>query len=132
MDIILEYASTIADISGAILDHRHGINDTQCEHIATIHRRALAFLNEYSSKQTLPVQQLRSYLNHDALSPVTVMIGYSEWLLGDAVGALSAPYRHAIEEMRDFAYALRDEIHYLHEHIWQFMQMMDIPRTAVS
>ncbi len=128
MDVSLEYASQILDITSIILDHSSGLNKDQKTHIKTIHRRAFQFVDTYMQMQSVPVQELRSYLNHDALSPITVIIGYSEVLLMDASGVLSGPYREAVQEINNFGYALLDELKYMHEQVWGFMQEMGIPK----
>ena len=128
MDVSLEYASQILDITSLVLDHSSGLNHDQIKHVKTIHRRAFQFVDDYMQKQSLPVQELRSYLNHDALSPVTVIIGYSEVLLMEASGTLADPYREAIREICNFGYALLEELKSMHTQVWEFMQQMGIPK----
>ena len=128
MDVSLEYASQILDITSLVLQHSSGLNRDQKQHVKTIHRRAFQFVDDYLQKQSVPVQELRSYLNHDALSPVTVIIGYSEVLLMDGSGELAGPYREAITEVNNFGYALLDELKFMHEQVWGFMQQVGIPK----
>lgn len=128
MDVSLEYASQILDITSLVLQHSSGLNCDQKNHVATIHRRAFQFVDDYLNKQSVPVQELRRYLNHDALSPITVIIGYSEVLLMEASGALADPYREAITEINNFGYALLEELKYMHEQVWDFMQQIGIPK----
>lgn len=128
MDVSLEYASQILDITSIILDHSSGLNKDQVKHVYTIHRRTFQFVSDYMAKQSVPIQELRHYLNHDALSPVTVIIGYSEVLLMEASGSLSDPYRDAVKEICQFGYALLEELRDMHEQLWEFMQEMGIPK----
>lgn len=128
MDVSLEYASQILDITSIVLDHSSGLNHDQIKHVETIHRRAFQFVSDYMQKQSVPIQELRRYLNHDALSPVTVIIGYTEVLLMEASGRLSGPYREAIQEINNFGYALHEELKYMYEQVWEFMQQMEIPK----
>jgi signal transduction histidine kinase len=128
MDAILQYASNIIDISGAILEHAHGINRQQAQFVETIHHRTIRFANEYIEKREWPVQALRRYLNHDAMSPLTIVIGYSEWLIDGSFGELKDAYKEALEEIREYGYALQDEINDLHTQVWSFMQQMGIPK----
>lgn len=128
MDISLEYASQILDITSLVLQHSSGLNSEQKQHVSTIHRRAFQFVDDYLNKQSVPVQELRQYLNHDALSPITVIIGYSEVLLMNGGGNLADPYREAIEEINNFGYALLEEIKAMHNQVWEFMQQMGIPK----
>lgn len=128
MDVALDYASQILDITSLVLQHSRGLSIEQKKHVKTIHRRAFQFVGDYMDKQSVPIQELRSYLNHDALSPVTVIIGYSEVLLMDGMGELADPYREAITEVKNFGYALHEELKDMHEQVWNFMQMMEIPK----
>jgi len=127
MDVAIDYASQILDITSLVLQHSGGLNREQKKHVNTIHRRAFQFVSDYMDKQSVPVQELRSYLNHDALSPITVIIGYSEVLLMDVSG-LAEPYREAIQEINNFGYALLEELKDMHEQVWEFMQQVGIPK----
>lgn len=128
MDATLEYASQILDITSLVLEHSSGLNRDQKQHVKTIHRRAFQFVDDYLQIQNVPVQELRSYLNHDALSPVTVIIGYSEVLLMAGSGELADPYREAITEISNFGYALLNELKAMHDQVWEFMQQVGIPK----
>lgn len=128
MDVSLEYASQILDITSIVLQHSSGLNNDQIQHVETIQRRAFQFTGDYMQKQSVPIQELRRYLNHDALSPITVIIGYTEVLLMEANGALTGPYREAVKEINNFGYALHEEIKDMHEQVWNFMQQMEIPK----
>lgn len=128
MDATLEYASQILDITSLVLEHSSGLNRDQKQHVKTIHRRAFQFVDDYLQIQNVPVQELRSYLNHDALSPVTVIIGYSEVLLMAGSGELADPYREAITEISNFGYALLNELKTMHDQVWEFMQQVGIPK----
>ncbi|GEM_PF-1397490 len=128
MDVAIDYASQILDITSLVLQHSGGLSREQKKHVKTIHRRAFQFVSEYMDKQSVPIQELRSYLNHDALSPVTVIIGYSEVLLMDGAGELHGPYQEAITEVKNFGYALHEELKDMHDQIWDFMQQMGIPK----
>lgn len=128
MDVTLEYASQILDITSMVLQHSSGLNRDQIQHVETIHRRAYQFTSDYMQKQSVPIQELRRYLNHDALSPITVIIGYTEVLLMEASGRLAGPYREAIQEINNFGYALHEELKYMYDQVWEFMQQMEIPK----
>jgi hypothetical protein len=128
MDVSLEYASQILDITSMVLEHSSGLNNDQIQHVERIHRRTFQFIGDYMQNQSVPVQELRRYLNHDALSPVTVIIGYTEVLLMEASGTLVGPYREAVKEINNFGYALHEELKYMHEQVWNFMQQMEIPK----
>lgn len=128
MDHIIQVGTDIIDIALAVLDHPGGINQEQYEHVATIHRRAVDFVTTFYQMQSVQVRKLRRYLNHDALSPITVIIGYSQTLLIGMSGPLSGPYEEAIQEICDRGYYIHEQIQLLHEEVWQFMQEMGIPK----
>ena len=128
MDVSLEYASQILDITSMVLEHSSGLNDDQIQHIERIHQRTYQFIGDYMRNQSVPIQELRRYLNHDALGPITVIIGYTEVLLMGASGTLPGPYHEAVKEINTFGYALHEELKYMHEQVWNFMQQMEIPK----
>lgn len=128
MDTITEYASYTIDITQALQQYPDGLNEQQLEFVRIIERRAVEFITDFMQKQTLPVQDLRRYLNHDALSPVTVIIGYAEFALMADEGRMPPDYRDAFQQLCDCGYAIQQEIRDLHEQIWNFMQEMDIPK----
>lgn len=128
MDVIIEYASYVIDIAATVLDHQDGLDAEQVSDVEVIHRRAVAFVDDYIQNQSLPVDQLRRYLNHDAMSPISVIIGYSEWLLMGTFNELTGAYKEAIQEIRDYSYMLKEEIQILHEQVWEFMQSIGIPK----
>lgn len=130
MDSIVELTSNVINIAGTILEHRSGISTAYAEHVETIYQRSVRFVDDYIEKQSLPVQELRRYLNHDALSPVTIIIGYSELMLmeGQQDGTLPAPYAEALQEIAHYGYAIQEELQDFHAQVWNFMQQMGIPR----
>lgn len=128
MDQIIEYASYTIDITHALLDHPQGLNEQQLDFVRVIERRAVEFITDFMQKQSTPVQELRRYLNHDALSPITVIIGYSEFALMEDQGRMHPDYRDAFQQICDCGYAIQTEIKDLHEQVWTFMQEMDIPK----
>jgi len=128
MDAIFENASYAIDITHALMEYPGGLDQQQREFVQIIERRAVEFVTDFMQKQHLPIQSLRSYLNHDALSPITVIIGYAEYTLMADEGQLHPDYRDAFQQICDCGYVIQDEIRALHEQIWQFMQEMGIPK----
>lgn len=129
MDTIVEYASNVIDISTAILVHRQGLGKEDfVGHVETIHRRSVEFIEDYMTKRSLPVRDLRSYLNHDAKSPVTIVIGYSEFMMMVGKNEIPPAYLEALQEIADYGYAIQEELEYFHDQVWTFMQEMGIPR----
>lgn len=128
MDHIIHYGTNIIDLTQALLDHRHGLTEQQIDQVETMRRRAVEFVTDFYQMQSVPVRRLRRYLNHDALSPVTVIIGYSEVLLMGAVGELTGPYLEAVRQICDLGYALHESLQHLHDEVWAFMQEMGIEK----
>jgi hypothetical protein len=129
MDIIVEYALEMVDISGAILEHRQPLTDVQVEHVEIIHQRGIEFIVTFQEKMGLPVRDLRRYLSHDALSPLTVVVGFTQLILFEArTEPLPEAYMEAFDAIRDYGQALVEEVKTLHEQLWGFMQTMGIPR----
>ena len=109
-DNILQYSSYLIDLSNTLLEHRDGLTEHQAEIMDTIHRRSEQFQNDFLARYNTSIKKLASYLNHDALTPLTVIIGYSEMLLLEAAGPLEGDYREAVEYLRDCSYALHEEV----------------------
>jgi len=71
------------------------------------------FVTNYHSHLTLPITEFASYLNHDALSPLTVVLGYAElfrsihahMLTLDEINLLNS----ICERLRILTESLRDE-----------------------
>lgn len=110
MATVGEYATYIIDISEAMLRYKKGLNREQFEHIKTIRRRTIDFITTFMQKQNAPPQEFGSYLNHDALSPITVIIGYAEVLLMGMEGDLPEAYQEALQNVRDCGYYLQEVI----------------------
>jgi len=118
----VEYGSYIIDIIDAMLEHKHGMTNDQIEHVLTIRRRAVGFITDFLQAEAQPLEQFRSYLSHDAMSPITIVIGYAEILLMDSFGELTGPYRDAMDEILKCGYAMKEDIHELHLAIHNFLR----------
>ncbi|MCU0514726.1 MAG: hypothetical protein MUE40_19400 [Anaerolineae bacterium] len=110
MDNVVEYTTQIIDLCDLLLQHQERLSADQREHIATIYRRAVGFITEFMECQPGTIQAIASYLNHDALSPVTIMVGYSELLLMGGFGDLDEVVTEVVGYIRDYSYALMDEL----------------------
>ncbi len=127
MDIIFQYAEQMIDLSDAILEHRHGLNDEQGRYMETIHKWSLDFITNLFEYQNTPLPQFRHFLNHDALTPLTVTIGYADILLMNALGELKDPYREAIQTIRDYSAGLMEEVRDLQQQLRDFMDSIGMP-----
>ena len=121
IDEIYDYSSYIIEIAQAILEHTKGLNAEQVEQMEIVHRRAVDFITEFIEAQERELERFRSYLNHDALTPLSIVIGYTELLLMNASGDLGDPYREAVQQIRDNGYVLRDLVREFHEFVLQFV-----------
>ena len=103
------------DLAEIMLEHKHGLNDMQADAVQTIHRRSIDFIETFIRKWHKNGEVFCSYLNHDALSPITVIIGYAEVMLQGMMGGLNEPYLEAMQQLRDYAVdtkAILDEMQY--------------------
>lgn len=114
MENTVECATYVIDLTQAMLEYRQGLSDEQYEHIITINRRAVEFITSLIHNQSMSLDKFASYLNHDAMSPLTIVIGYSEVLLAGMCGDLPSDYREAIEQVRDCGQMLREDIQEMH------------------
>lgn len=128
MDTITDYSVCILDIAVALAEHKAGLTAAQFEQVELIYRRTEDFLYEYMQKSNVTVQELRRYLNHDALSALTVLVASTELMLMNAMGPLEGVYREAVEQLRDYSYALTDEIRNRHDEVWTFMQAVGLEK----
>ncbi len=118
---MIDHATLIIDISLALIEHRRGLNDSQVASVETIHRRAVEFITSLIHNREMPLNTFASYLNHDARTPLTVIIGYSEVMLSDMLGELSPPYRDAIQQICDCGYILDEDITEMHDTVRQLL-----------
>lgn len=109
METILECGKYVIEITEAMLQH-NGLLPDQNSHVETIHRRAVEFMTDFLYGQQMTVKKFASYLNHDALSPITVVIGYTEMFLMNGFGDMPDGYAEAFEQVRDCGYIIQDEI----------------------
>lgn len=110
MDNVLEYSTRIIDLCDLLVQHQDRLTCDQAEHIATIYRRAVGFITEFMQNQPATIQSIASYLNHDALSPITVMVGYSELMLMGAFGEMDEVVCEVVGYIRDYCQALHEEL----------------------
>jgi light-regulated signal transduction histidine kinase (bacteriophytochrome) len=110
MNEAVEYASQVIDLCDLLMEHRHRLTEDQASTVETIYRRAVGFITDFMQHQPNTIQKLASYLNHDAMSPVTIMVGYSELLLMNAMGEMDAVVREVVQYIADYSHALHEEL----------------------
>jgi signal transduction histidine kinase len=122
MQTTVEYGSYIIDITDAMMEHKQGLTNDQYDQIAVMHRRAVDFVTEFLQAEASHLEEFRRFLSHDAMSPITIVIGYSELLLMGASGDLQGPYHEAVTNIRECAYAIKSDIEELHQAIREFLR----------
>lgn len=128
MDAIVDYASSMIDITNAMLEHSARLNPDQAEFLEIMYRKSMEFTRYYIDHQNAPVQVLRRYLSHDAISPLAIVISYADFMLTDKLQPLPPAFAEAVAEVRDYADAIREELADLLEQVWSFMQEVGIPK----
>ncbi|RMG86099.1 MAG: hypothetical protein D6712_08285 [Chloroflexi bacterium] len=99
----------------ALLMDTASLNEEQLDHLESVHRQLVRFENEYFSSVKLPLNQFISYLNHDAFSPLTVIVGYGHVLLMEVSGPLNDFQREVVEQFCEVADTLYAELRSYHE-----------------
>jgi hypothetical protein len=117
-----DYASYVIDLIDAMLNHRQGLNLQQVGHLETIHRRTVEFVTTFLLHEKADLDTLYAYLSYDAIQPISIIIGYSEYMLIYGAETLLPAYREAVEEIRDCGYTLRDDMQNMLEELVEFME----------
>lgn len=118
----VEYGTYVIDLTAAMLEHRNRLTEEQAEQIETVHKRAIQFVTEFLQHENADLDTLLSYLNHDALSPVTIIIGSAEVMVMGMLGKMPKPFMDAIEEIRECGYLLRDDLYDMQRELIEFME----------
>lgn len=124
----LEYASYVIELTTAMLEHKRRLNTMHIDQIDTIRRRAVQFVTDMMLHENRPLDELVSYLNHDAMSPITIVIGFSELLLMEAT--MPQAFLEAMEEIRDCGYLIRDDIYDLRAQLLEFMENIGLKHRS--
>lgn len=130
MATTIEYASYIIDLTDAMLNHRRGLNLQQIDHLETINRRTVDFVTSFLLHEKADLDSLFSYLNHDVMQPIAVIIGYSEFMLMGGAGGMMPAYRDAVEEIRDCGYNLQYDVQAMLEELIEFMESIGYERVT--
>ncbi len=103
----------LIDNINLLLDSTHRLDDNFRAKLEKVAFKMNEFVTNYHSHLTLSVTEFASYLNHDALSPLTVVLGYAElfrsihahMLTSDEINLLNT----ICERLRLLTESLRDE-----------------------
>jgi signal transduction histidine kinase len=126
MASFIHYAVYIIDLTDAMLTNSSGLNEQQVDFIQTIHRRSVQFVTDFLQYENGSLDHYLSYLNHDAMSPLSVIIGYSEFMLMGGAGDIQTEYREAVEEIRNCGHYLRDQVTRTQKRVLKFMKQAGI------
>jgi hypothetical protein len=126
----VDYAVYVIDLTDAMLNHRKGLNAQQIDHLGTINRRAVDFVTSFLQHENADLDTLFSYLSHDAMAPIALIIGYSEFMLMGGAGGMLPAYRDAMQEIRDCGYALQEDMQNMMEELQEFMESIGYERQT--
>ena len=109
----LEQAYQLIDQINSLLDSTQHLEDQFRDKIQKIDSKMNEFVTSYNAHSTLPTSEFVSYLNHDALSPLTVVVGYAELFRSVYAQMLTIDdihlLNHICDSLRLLTEGLRDE-----------------------
>lgn len=86
------------------------LSKTQLGQLEKIINHTELLRDEYVNNIQLPPLEFAGYLNHDARSPLSVIIGYSELLQSGLFGAVDDSQINGFGQILDCAYGITDLI----------------------
>ena len=75
---ISEQSYQLIDQINTLISSTQGLEDNYHAKLIKVGFKMNEFVTNYHAHLSLPVSEFASYLNHDALSPLTVVLGYAE------------------------------------------------------
>ena len=75
---ISEQAHQLIEDIDILLNSTQHLDDSFRNKLDKVSFKMNEFVTEYHTHLTLSISEYASYLNHDALSPLTIVLGYSE------------------------------------------------------
>lgn len=79
MNISIEdQSSLLVDMLASLLISSINLNEKQVSQIEKMNTKINEFVSQFATHSQLSDVEFASYLNHDALSPLTVVMGYAE------------------------------------------------------
>jgi len=103
---IERYLSTI--MASALYLSETALSKTQLGQLEKIINHTQGLQEEFNHNLELSPLDFASYLNHDARSPLSVIIGYSELLQSGLFGAVDDAQVNAFGQILDCAYGVTD------------------------
>jgi len=97
-----------------------------------INRRSVGFVTDFLQHEKGSLDGLVSYLNHDAMTPLTVVIGAGEVLVMGMCEPLPPAFHEAVAEILEYAYALREELLMMLDDLLHFMKRVGYERQRRS
>lgn len=121
---ISELAKHLIDYVSALENSTHRLDDKYYSKIQKMSQKITFFYNEYNTHTRLSIEEYVSYLNHDALSPLTIVLGYAELFrsinshiltidefnLVTSISAMIRDLTDSIREEHDMIITNRDQI----------------------
>lgn len=88
-----------------------GLSQMQVEKVQKVISHTQSLWESYvDGVELLPPLEFASYLNHDAKTPLSVIIGYSELLQTEQFGSINETQRNSLTQILDCAYGMTDLI----------------------
>lgn len=120
-DILHHHTTRIIESAQNLLTDQDGrLNDKQINFVKKILANAEQFIHLYAEFESAPIEHITADMRHDLGNPLTPINGYSELLLMEVIGSLTARQQTYAQTIFDSTYALRDEIEALVEQAREF------------
>lgn len=121
---IAEQALQLLDNIATLIDEAQHLEESYLTKLEKMESKMNIFITEFHKHSTLSVQEYASYLNHDALSQLTFILGYAELFRSvnahllntiaiDVLDKICDGTRHLSESLRserDIMVAQRDQL----------------------
>lgn len=120
-NILHHHTTLIIDSAHNLLNDPTGkLNDKQITFVKKILANAEQFIHLYAQFESAPIELVTADMRHDLGNPLTPINGYSELLLMEVIGSLSARQQIYAQTIFDSTYALRDEVEAIVDKARQF------------
>lgn len=107
---ISDQAHEIIDYINTLLNSTQHLDDIFRNKLEKVERKMDEFITNYHTHLALSISEFASYLNHDALSPLTVVIGYAELFRSVHAHMLTLDEINLLNEICDKLRLLTDSI----------------------
>lgn len=111
MNVNIEGQSNIIiDLIAGLQRTTHNLSDKQISQIDKMSSKIGEFSAQYLTNSQLSIAEFASYLNHDALSPLTVVMGYAELFRTVQNASLTEHQFVIIEDICDITQQLTENL----------------------